>query len=84
MPPLGSGASFEGTTYRFYVRGRYFGVAVTRARALAAAKEALESWDFKTMTRKRPPRSEHWWLTGLASEQAVADFKGAVAKLGAA
>jgi hypothetical protein len=35
----------------------YFGAAATRARALAAAKEALESWDFKTMKRKQPTRS---------------------------
>jgi hypothetical protein len=41
------------TAYRFYVRGMYFGAAPTRARALAAAKKALESWDFKTMKRKR-------------------------------
>jgi hypothetical protein len=42
---------------RFYVRGRYFGAAATRAKALAAAKEAPEGWDFKTMRRKRPPGS---------------------------
>ena len=49
--------TYLGTTYRFYVRGMYFGAAATRARALAAAKEALESWDFKTMKRKRPTSS---------------------------
>jgi hypothetical protein len=36
--------TYLGTTYRFYVRGMYFGAAATLARALAAAKEALESW----------------------------------------
>jgi hypothetical protein len=30
-----------GTTYRFYVRGMYFGAAATRARALEAAKKVL-------------------------------------------
>jgi hypothetical protein len=48
--------TYLGTTYRFYVRGMYFGAAPTRAKALEAAKEALESWDFKTMKRKRTPR----------------------------
>jgi hypothetical protein len=48
--------TWMGTTYRFYVRGVYFGVAATRAKLLEAAKEALESWDFKTMKRKRPPK----------------------------
>ena len=33
--------------------GMYFGAAATRARALAAAKEALETWDFKTSSKSR-------------------------------
>jgi hypothetical protein len=33
------------------------GAAATRAKALEAGKDALESWDFKTMKRKWQPRS---------------------------
>jgi hypothetical protein len=33
------------------------GEAATRAKALKAGKDALESWDFKTMKRKRLPRT---------------------------
>ena len=46
--------TYLGMTYRFYVHGMYFGAAPTRAKAVAAAKKALEQWDFKTMKRKRP------------------------------
>jgi hypothetical protein len=49
--------TWMGTTYRLYVHGVYMGAAPTRARALQAAKKALEQWDFKTMKRKRLPRS---------------------------
>jgi hypothetical protein len=49
--------TYLGTTYRFYVRGIYFGAAATRARALEAAKEVLENYDFQTMKRKRPAKS---------------------------
>jgi hypothetical protein len=45
--------TWMGTTYRFYVRGIYWGAASTRANALQAAERALEQWDFKTMKRKR-------------------------------
>jgi len=45
--------TWMGTTYRFYVRGIYWGTASTRAKALQAAERALEQWDFKTMKRKR-------------------------------
>jgi hypothetical protein len=46
--------TWMGATYRFYVHGVYVGAASTRAKALQAAKDALERWDFKTMERKRP------------------------------
>ena len=49
--------TWMGTTYRFYVHGMYMGAAPTRARAIKAAKEWLEKWDFKTMKFKRPPKS---------------------------
>lgn len=49
--------TYLGTTYRFYVHSVYMGATPTRAQALEAAKEALGSWDFKTMKRKRPQRS---------------------------
>jgi hypothetical protein len=48
--------TYLGTTYRFYVHGVYMGAAPTRARAIDAAKKALETWDFKTMKRKRRPK----------------------------
>ena len=35
----------------------YWRAASTRAKAPQAGKEALESWDFKTMKRKRLPRT---------------------------
>jgi hypothetical protein len=47
--------TWMGTTYRVYVHGVYSGAASTRAKALQAGKDALESWDFKSMKRKRPP-----------------------------
>jgi hypothetical protein len=49
--------TYLGTTYRFYVHGMYMGAASTRAKALEAAKQALQEWDFKTMKRKRPSRT---------------------------
>ena len=49
--------TWMGTTYRVYVYGVYWGAASTRAKALQAAQDALERWDFKTMKRKRPPKS---------------------------
>ena len=48
--------AYLGTTYRFYVQGMYMGTAPTRARALEAGKEALESLDFKKMERKQRPK----------------------------
>jgi hypothetical protein len=45
--------TWMGTTYRVYVHGVYWGAASTRAKALQAAKDALERWDFKTTKRKR-------------------------------
>jgi hypothetical protein len=49
--------TYLGATDRSYVNGVYMGAVSTRARALQGVKEAFESWDFKTMRRKRPPRS---------------------------
>lgn len=50
--------TYIGTVYRLYVRGIYFGTASTRARAMEAAKRVLETWDFKTMRRKRTGRDK--------------------------
>ena len=36
--------------------GAYSITASTRAKALQAGKDALESWDFETMRRKERPR----------------------------
>jgi hypothetical protein len=44
--------TWMGTTYRVYVQGVYWGAASRRAKALQAAQDALERWDFKTMKRK--------------------------------
>ena len=43
--------TYLGKTYPVYVHV-YWGAAATRARAIAAGKRALETWDFKTMKRK--------------------------------
>ena len=48
--------TWMGATYRVYVHGVYWGAAPTRAKALAAGRKALDRWDFKTMTVKRPRR----------------------------
>jgi hypothetical protein len=45
--------TYLGKTYRVDVHGMYWGAAATRAKAIAAGKRALETWDFKTMRRKR-------------------------------
>ena len=45
--------TYLGETYRFYVNGMYFGAAPTRAKALQAAQDVLERWDFKTMKWRR-------------------------------
>jgi hypothetical protein len=48
--------TWMGATYRVYVHGVYWGAASTRANALQAGKKALETWDFKTMKRKKARR----------------------------
>jgi hypothetical protein len=42
----------------------YFGAAAMRARALAAAKEALKTWDFKTSNGRGAKVVSGYWPTG--------------------
>jgi hypothetical protein len=49
--------TYLGKIYRVYVHGNYWRTAATRAKAIAAGKRALETWDFKTVRRKRVSNS---------------------------